>query len=47
MTESATDLFHASMNPVTKRDGLSGAYSPLGIEIVEIDHPQQKKGHGE
>jgi len=47
MTESATDLFHASMNPVAKIDGLSGADGPLGIEIVEIDHPQQKKGQGE
>jgi hypothetical protein len=47
MTESATDLFYASMNPVTKIDGLSGTDGPLGIEIVEIDHPQQKKGQGE
>jgi len=46
MTESARDLFHASMNPVAKIDRLFGPNAPLGREIVEIDHPQQKKGHG-
>jgi len=47
MTEAATDLFHVGMNPVAKIDGLFWADPPLGIEIVEIDHPQHKKGDGE
>jgi len=47
MTKTATDFFVAGMNPMAEKDGLSGTDGPLGIEIVEIDHSQQKKGQGE